>query len=480
MSLRLRLTVLYSAILALTLIAFSFALFITLSRSTLNVLDDQLRDEADRIVAASGFQLDRLVVPISKFAAVGTFLQGRSADGDIEFRTENLGNVDLPLSAEGLQASQTGKPWLETTTIENVSLRVFTRPVKLGGRVIGMVQIGRAQTDLDQSLQSLRQILVIGISMATVIAFGIGWVLAGAALRPIKRITQTAQTIGTERDFDRRLAYAGPPDEVGELATTFNSMLTELQGAYHQVEQALQAQRRFVADASHELRTPLTTVRGNIGLLQRDPPISAEDREAALIDMHDETDRLMRLVNDLLVLARADAGRHARNEALPLQPLVEEVCQTARLLAPDRDLACAINGDAYVTGNRDALKQVLLILLDNALKFTPQHGTIGLETRVDGDHAEIRVCDTGVGIEPAALPHIFERFYRGAASRTGAGAGLGLAIARALIEAQHGTITVRSQPGVGSIFTVTLPLARVPAPVAADAYPVADSALILP
>jgi two-component system, OmpR family, sensor kinase len=467
-SLRLRLTLLYTAILVLTLIAFSFALHVNLARSNLRVLDDQLADEADRIIGASGFKLDRLVVPISRFAAAGTFLQGRAADGSIEFRTENLGRFSLPLTDEGLRVVQRGEAWLETTSIQNVRLRVYTTPVSIGGQVIGMVQVGRTLTDLDQALTALRGILIIGICLATLVAFGIGWMLAGAALRPINRITQTAQAIGSERDFGRRVAYSGPHDEVGELATTFNTMLTELQGAYRQVEQALQAQRRFVADASHELRTPLTTVRGNIALLQRVPPIEPEDRDASLADMRDETDRLIRLVNDLLVLARADTGRPWNNEAIPLEPIMEEVCRTARLLAPGRNLRCATPEGATVIADRDALKQVLLILLDNAIKFTPDDGVISLESDMAADCAVLRVRDTGIGMPPEMLPQIFERFYRGEASRTGVGAGLGLAIARTLVEAQHGTIAVESTPGQGSVFTITLPLAEQAESPAAD------------
>jgi signal transduction histidine kinase len=294
-----------------------------------------------------------------------------------------------------------------------------------------------------------------------VIAFGVGWVLAGATLRPINRIERTAYAIGAERDFDRRVDHVGPPDEVGRLATTFNTMLTELQTAYRQVEHALQAQRRFVADASHELRTPLTTIRGNVGLLQRQPPIEPEDRVAALGDMADETDRLIRLVNDLLMLARADAGRLWRNEPVLIKPLIEDLCRQAQLLEPERRIHCEDILDLAVVANRDALKQVLLILLDNALKFTPVDGEVRFTTAVDADRVFIALCDTGPGIAPAALPHIFERFYRGDSSRTGAGAGLGLSIAKTLMDAQHGTISVESAAGRGSVFNISLPQAPV-------------------
>ena len=149
-------------------------------------------------------------------------------------------------------------------------------------------------------------------------AFGVGWWLAGTALRPIKRITRTAQEIGAAQDFGRRVSYDGPPDEVGRLASTFNTMLSSLQAAYH-------TQRRFVADASHELRTPLTSIRGNLGLLKREPPIAETDRVAVIDDLVSESERLSRLVADLLTLARSDTGRPLRQEPVPLGPLVGDV-----------------------------------------------------------------------------------------------------------------------------------------------------------
>jgi two-component system OmpR family sensor kinase len=301
--------------------------------------------------------------------------------------------------------------------------------------------------------------LIVGSLFVVVLAFIIGWVLSGAALRPIQRITDTAHVIGAQHDFDRRVDYHGPPDEVGQLATTFNGMLNELQGAYRQTDQALQSQRRMVADASHELRTPLTTIRGNLGLLQRQPPISADDEAAVMTDLVDETDRLIRLVNDLLVLARSDTGRPLRSERVPIAPLVDDVCRQAGLLGAERIIVCEAVPEATVVGDRDAIKQVLLILLDNALKYTPAGGTITIGAAVADRVVALRIGDTGPGIAPESLPHIFERFYRSDQARTGSGAGLGLAIAKELIEAQHGEITVSSAIGKGSTFTATLPLA---------------------
>jgi two-component system OmpR family sensor kinase len=188
-----------------------------------------------------------------------------------------------------------------------------------------------------------------------------------------------------------------------QQSVTFNTMLSELHATYHQVAQALQAQRRFVGDASHELHTPLTTIRGNLELLRREPPIVDADRHAALDDTIDEAERLIRLVNDLLALARADAGRQPPLSAIELAPLLEEICRQTRQLAPDRRIQADVRAGAAVLANRDLLKQVLLIMIDNALKHTPAGGDVTIDVACVGKYASISVRDEGPGIAPAML-----------------------------------------------------------------------------
>ncbi|HSQ02484.1 MAG TPA: ATP-binding protein [Burkholderiales bacterium] len=459
MSIRLRLTLLYSGILALTLIALGVVLMVSVSQVNLRTLEDSLRDDARRLIYSREFRLDRLGYDPRRIAEPDTYLQSVDATGAIVARTTNLGDFQLPVDDDDLRTASNGQSWTQIVATDNGRLFVFNQPIVLRGQLLGVMQLARSLAEQDESLETLRNALLIGSVFVIVLAFIIGWVLSGAALRPIQRITDTAQIIGAQRDFDRRVDYRGPPDEVGRLATTFNGMLNELQGAYHQTEQTLQQQRRFVADASHELRTPLTTIRGNLGLLRRRPPIAEEDQQAALSDMTDETNRLIRLTNDLLVLARSDAGRSLRHEPVAIAPLVDDVCRQAKLLGEQRTIVCEAVPEASVMGDQDAIKQVLLILLDNALKFTGEGGTITMRAACADRVAAIRIHDTGPGIPPETLPHIFERFYRSDESRTGSGAGLGLAIAQELIEAQHGQIAVESEIGKGSTFTVTLPLA---------------------
>jgi two-component system OmpR family sensor kinase len=212
-----------------------------------------------------------------------------------------------------------------------------------------------------------------------------------------------------------------------------------------------------VGDVSHELRTPLTTVRGNLALLRHDPPLPVEEQADILSDLSEESERLIHLVNDLLILARADAWRSLVREPVAVQPVVAEACRQARQLAPQRE----ISEDAQplsVLGDRGALKQVLLILLDNALKYT--QGPIQVSAAELGGEVVLGVADHGPGMAPETLEHLFDRFYRGEADPDVPGFGLGLSIARALIEEQGGMIHIESQPGQGSLVRLHLPLAE--------------------
>ena len=454
MSIRLRLTLLYSGILVLTLFAFGGFLFVRQDRMTLSIEKDALLRMAERLAETrEGRPVPEL--PGRPPVPSGSYWQSRSPDGQEILGAEASDGVVLPLSIEALQAVQGGEVWAETVRVEGERLLVYSVPVMVDGDLEEIMQVGRSLAVRDESIRALGSSLLAGGAVAAVLAFGLGWVVAGAALRPIHQMTLTAQTIGAERNFSRRVAHSGPHDEVGGLATTFNAMLAQLQAAFEQVEQTLEMQRQFVADVSHELRTPLTTLDGNVDLLRREPPISADDRAEVLEDMALESQRLIRLVNDLLTLARADAQRSFQCKPIDLQPIVEEVCRQAGVLAPDRPISCDLQPDAVVLGEADALKQVLLILLDNAINHTD--GRISITISVTDGQVALSVRDGGPGIGPELISGIFERFSRGEASHSGSGSGLGLAIAKALVEAQGGSISVESQVGEGSVFTVTLP-----------------------
>lgn len=472
MSIRLRLTLLYTLILALTLAVFGAALYTIQAQSTLNALEEDIKESSDMLVRSifrnylsptvqetpSESQVPIPFEIISGEQALKDLREREivrilSTDGSLVASPFGTGSA-LPISDEGLQSLNAEKVWWEIVTPEDERLLVLNSPVSINSEPAFIIQVARPLTERDRTLNALSTTLIFTSLLTILIAFGIGWGLSGAALRPIDRITQTAAEIGGENDLTRRVDHKGPNDEIGRLAVTFNSMLVRLQDAYDRVNQALGLQRDFVADVSHELRTPLTTVRGNLDLLRRQPPLPPEEQTDILNDLVDESDRLIRLVNDLLILARADAGRNLQREPVALHPLVSEVIRQVRLLDADREIREEIP-DLTVLGDRDAVKQILISLMDNALKHTP--GVITVSAQTEGGMVQLVVQDSGPGIAPELLEHIFDRFDRGETGNGVPGFGLGLPIARALAEGQGGSIAIESEVTGGSTVTVSLP-----------------------
>ena len=301
-----------------------------------------------------------------------------------------------------------------------------------------------------------------------------GWFISRSVLARVKRITKTARSISTSRDFSQRVPEKSLPDwdELTSLASTFNEMLASL-------EQAYQRQQRFVADASHELRAPITSIRCNLDLLARATDLPPEEARDALTDARAEADRMGRLVNDLLTLARSDEatqqirvnGYKKQNGQTPevdLDSLLLEVFRQYRPASDEENGERRQQGPRLmlqditpvkVYGDADQLKQVLVALVDNALKYTPYERSVTLSLTIDEHYAAVKVSDTGIGIHPDDLPHIFERFYRAdrARSRDRGGSGLGLTIVQSIVQEHQGSIEVESTPGRGSTFTLKLP-----------------------
>jgi two-component system OmpR family sensor kinase len=475
MPIRFRFTLLYNAILALMLAIFSVSLYSVQTRSTIETLRRELRvtgenletfvlivvfEESPYANVPSTFHQPRSFVFFSNdmfFTELPEFEIIRVLDPGGRLLASPYGRLEdaLPLSEEGFRSVQNQIEWFEIAVVDEKRLLIYSRPVVLGGEVVSIVQIARPLAERDNALRNLAVTLLTASLITLATAFGIGWLFSGFAFRPIRRMTQTAETIGQERDFTRRVAYAGPQDDLGRLATTFNAMLARLHDAYQRVAGSLETQRRFVVDVSHELRTPLTTLRGNLDLLRRDPPIPPEEQADILSDMVDESDRLIRLVNELLQLAHADARRKVERELLPVKPVLEESCRQARCLDPQRTITLEAD-DVSALADRDALKQVLLILLDNALKHSK--GDITVTAGASGATTEIRVRDRGCGIPPDQLEHIFDRFYRGENGNPVPGFGLGLSIAKSLVEGQGGTIRIESAVGEGCEVILTFPV----------------------
>jgi two-component system, OmpR family, sensor kinase len=332
--------------------------------------------------------------------------------------------------------------------------RVFIMPIHRGDAITEYVEALVPLGDVDHSMAIFR-LLLLGLSVfGLAVALTGSCLVAGTALHPIARMIETAGTIALSRDLSKRIATPRSQDEIGRLARTFNSMLASIEEAYR-------AQQRFVSDASHELRAPLTAIQANLELLQRHPEMPDVDRSEALNEAEREAERLTRLVADLLALARADAGVPLRISLVDLDSVVLDVLESTRPLTHGQVLTLEVLEPVQVRGDEDRLKQLFLILLDNALKYTPQQGTVAVQLRRAQEAAELLVRDTGVGIPQDALPHVFERFYRAdpGRGRDPSGTGLGLAIADWIVCQHHGQIAIASDAGVGTTVTVRLPLA---------------------
>jgi signal transduction histidine kinase len=307
---------------------------------------------------------------------------------------------------------------------------------------------------IDVVLATHRRLGPILAAVAALVVLGAGMLLSSRLLRPITALTETAGAIARSRSLRRRVPAGSAHDELERLASTFNAMLDSL-------EQASLAQQRFVADASHELRAPLAIIQANLELLERRSDLSPTERQEALAEASRETHRLVRLVADLLALARADTGAPLRRRPVELDRVLLEAFQQVRHLAGGRQLSIATLEPALVEGDPDQLKQLLLALVDNALKYTPADGQVTLGLHRSDGMAEVIVRDSGIGIAPHDLPHVFERFYRAdpARGRDPGGTGLGLSIAQWIAQQHGGEIVLASTPAKGTTATVRLPLA---------------------
>ncbi|MCL5996623.1 MAG: HAMP domain-containing histidine kinase [Chloroflexi bacterium] len=461
MSLQLRLTLIIGTILMVVLALSGGAFYLAAAHVSRQAIERSLADDAhlfagseeflQEVQAASDGDYEGDYARMERYAE--TCLRIVSILRDLSQPSEL--HAGLPLSEAGLQAVKQGHAWSEVTQVEDEPVMVYNQPVAVNRRVIGVAQVGQPIAQYEQLLVMLRDAFALGAGALLILASGGLWFCAGLTLRPLARLARAVSAIAASADLTSRMEHAQGNNEVGRLTRALNTLLSGLQSAYQQVEHSLDAQRRFVADASHELRAPLTTIRGNLGLLRRDASIDPHERQAILRDAIEESERMARLLDELLLVARAETGRVLRREPIRLAPLVEDVCRKVGVVAPDRTITCAAWADVVACGDADAVKQVLLILLDNAVKFTSSGGQIWVMARVEGGHALIHVRDNGCGIDEAVLPHVFERFYRGEPSRPGT--GLGLSIARRLVEAQDGTISVASRRGAGTVFTILLP-----------------------
>ncbi len=439
--LRLRLALYGTAVVALTLVLFGVLLYGLLARSVTNDQDTALRARAGAAVTALGAAPDLTprapVAPVDLRSSNEIFVEVFDQNWSLVYSTGVL-NGATPAIAQGLRRRASHGAYDTKGGLRLYALQFSS----------GFVVTGQSTRVPQSNLSGVLGFLIIS-GVPTLIAALIGsWLVAGRALKPLKDVAGAADEIGRTRDFGRRLPARGSRDEVALLSTSFNRMLDQLKDAFD-------SQRRFVADASHELRTPLTTIQGNAGLLARGPSVSDEVRRAAAEDITAETARMTRLVDRMLTLARADAGMNLELAPVELGALVTEVCRQARTVHIDHALDCAAV-DAPIAGDEDAIRQLLWILLDNALRHARSRVSVTLV--LEGDWARIAVADDGSGIPQEERERVFERFYQADPARTGQGAGLGLSIARWIVQQHRGRILAGESADGGATMYVDLPV----------------------
>jgi len=464
-SLRVRFALWTAGLLLAALLAFSAYVYLSTGQGLRAALDDSLQLSAAQAIAGIGGEnvnvedgqlslADNIVEgeAAARLRARGLTLRVLTVAGQVQ---QAVGVYStLPVDAASLSAARAGAPGYATIAdaASGESVRVYSLPLLENGTPVGIVQTAQSLEGVQSALERLLTTLLIGVPLLVVVAGAGGYLLAARALRPIDTITRTAQRISAE-DLHARLNLPPSADEVGRLAATFDGMLGRLDGAF-------QRERQFTADASHELRTPLAAMEAILTVTHARPR-SGPEYDQALDDLTAQTRRLRGLIENLLHMARGETSQLTVHEPVDLGMLVSDVVETLRPLADERaiTLTATIAANLQIVGDRDGLIRLFLNLIDNALKYT-ERGAVAVQAQAGPGQVVVTIRDTGIGVAPEHILHLFERFYRVDTARNSGGAGLGLAIAREIAAAHRGSIEVTSTAGVGSTFTVRLPYGR--------------------
>jgi heavy metal sensor kinase len=455
-SIRVRFALWATALILAFLAAFGGFTYFSLSRSLYESIDNALVLSAEQVLASLNEDDGGLELPppdssaphlseFNAFAQRGLTLIILSPGGEV---LESIGPYSLQPSPIPPSRSQPEfKTIFETDDTDRI--RVYTLPILEFDQAIGWVQTMQSLDSTDDYLNQLRAALLLGSGFLSVLAGFAGYFLAARALRPIEEITNTAHRISSE-DLSARLNLPDTGDEVSRLADTFDEMLTRL-------ERSFARERQFTADASHELRTPLTVMQTILNYM-REGQRPVKEYQQALNDLAEETDRLQGLIEDLLLLARGEKSLELHKENVDLALLLEDVADSLRPLAENKGLTLIteVPSSLIISGDTDQLIRLMVNLLDNSIKYT-ERGTITVSASQKEGYAVIEVADTGIGIAPEDLQHIFERFYRVDSARSSRGTGLGLSIGRQIAQAHGGKIEVKSEVDRGTSFIVYLP-----------------------
>lgn len=462
-SIRARLTAWYVSVLAMTLILFSAFLYYFLSQRLYESVDNSLAVSANVMAKTAllkysespGPGLERFFEGFLGLENMNKFYRIYDESGNVGSRSKNLDTAHFPLTQIAYTSALRGMTTYETFRIdENYPIRVITMPVMRNSLMVNLVQVGTSLGSVQETLKNLRIFLLAGVPTVLMFTTLIGRFMARRALKPLAKVTHTAQDIAGGADLSKRIPVPKVQDEVGQLVTTFNEMMTRLENSFKFI-------RQFSSDASHELRTPLTVLKGQSELVLRKPRTPEEYQEVLSSNL-EEINYMSKILEDLFTLSKSDEGMIMLDlRPVDLGSIIEEVCKPAEVMAMEKNIEITVAGTEEVRIDGDAfrLRQLIWNLLHNAIKYTPPGGSINVFLQNTDDFICMAVEDTGIGIPPKDLPLIFDRFYRvdKSRSREDSGTGLGLSICKFIVESHKGRIEVESEVGKGSKFNVYFP-----------------------
>jgi len=458
---RWRLTIWYGVVLSLILIIFASGIFIYFKNSLQESIDAKIRSIGEVLSSSmtdahntSVFgNFERYLENVLGKKPKGKFIQIMDSSGRIGAKMSDIEGEALPTSFSALERAMRGEVVYETIERTKPRLRMITIPILENKKVTSVVQVGTSLEDFDEMIRKLLLIMIISIPTSICVTIVFGYFMARKALRPVDQIRRAAVKISSS-NLDEKIDITGRKDELSRLAETFNAMIKRLKDAFQRINQ-------FSIDVSHELKTPLTILKGETEVALRKER-EKHDYQVLLMSNLEEIDRMSCIIDDLLLLSKADTREIKLNvEEVALRDLIIDVCIDMKVVADKKSVALETSEleDIRLKGDELKLRRMLLNIVENGIKYSHVGGKVSVSSYVNDGYAKIDVKDNGIGISEEDIKYIFDRFYRADRSRKReSGSGLGLSISRWIAEAHKGGIEVKSQPAQGSMFTIKLPI----------------------
>jgi heavy metal sensor kinase len=455
-----KLTIWYGAMLALILIIFSGGVYIYFENSLMNSIDTKIKSIADvlssSITDANSRSIfgnfERYLENTLGKRPKGKFIQIIDPSGKIGAKMNDMETDVVPVPFSTFQRGSKGEIVYETVVNANSRTRIVTIPI-IENKQVSFVQVGSSLTDFDETMKKLLIIMIISIPTSIGVTIIMGYFMARKTLKPVDQIRRAAVKISSS-NLDERIDIKGRKDELGRLAETFNAMIARLKDSFQRINQ-------FSIDVSHELKTPLTILKGETEVVLRKDRNNEEYKNLLQSNL-EEIDRMARIIDDLLLLSKADRKDMKLNiENISLRDLVANVCMSMKIFADSKEITLVVDelADVRLIGDELKLRRMLWNIMENGIKYTPKGGVVNISSYTNNGFVCVNVTDNGMGISGEDIKYIFDRFYRADRSRKReSGSGLGLSISKWIAEAHKGTIEVTSQLSKGSQFLIKLPI----------------------